>query len=153
MTARQEEENSFIYPTNCFDVAVILTKVANAIGTPEVFKLWIMPVRRYLKRRLQDLMMFFEALLRLILYLGPQRAVGHVYEEGKFQQEPIISLMVEPCCFYPIWKTGTDKKYQILKKISNQQFEQFLTIHLHKPTVFFNLFKIAQKGPVMCYSK
>ena len=55
-----------------------------------------MPVRRYLKRRLQDLMMFFEGLLRLILYLGPQRAVEHEYEEGKFQQEPIISLMVEP---------------------------------------------------------
>ena len=60
-------------------------------------------------------MMFFEGLLRLILYLGPQRAVEHEYEEGKFQQEPIISLMVEPCYFYPIWKTGTDKKYQILK--------------------------------------
>ena len=97
-----------------------------------------MPVRLYLKRRFQDLMMFFEGLLRLILYFGPQRAVEHDYEEGKFQQEPIISLMVEPCCFYP--------KYQILKKTSNQQFEQFLTIHLHKPTVFFNLFKNSSKG-------
>ena len=47
-------------------------------------------------------MMFFEGLLRLILYFGPQRAVEHDYEEGRFQQEPIISLMVEPCCFYPI---------------------------------------------------
>ena len=104
-----------------------------------------MPVRLYLKRRFQDLMMFFEGLLRLILYFGPQRAVEHDYEEGRFQQEPIISLMVEPCCFYPIWKTGTDKKYQILKKTSNQQFEQFLTIYLHDPTVFFNLFKNSSK--------
>ena len=96
-----------------------------------------MPIRLYLKRRFQDLMMFFEGLLRLILHFGPQRAVEHEYEEGRFQQEPIISLMVEPCCFYPIWKTGTDKKYQILKKTSNQQFEQFLTIYLHNPTVFF----------------
>ena len=39
MTDRREEENSFIYPTNCFDVAVILAKVANAIGTHKVFKL------------------------------------------------------------------------------------------------------------------
>ena len=115
-----------------------------------------MPVRLYLKRRFQDLMMFFEGLLKLILYFGPQRAVEHDYEEGKFQREPIISLMVEPCCFYPIWKTGTDKKYQILKKTSNQQFEQFLTIYLQNPTVFFNLFKNSSKVTrylTMCYTK
>ena len=102
MTARREEGNSFIYPSNCFDVAVKLAKVANAIGTLKVFKLLIMPIRLYLKRRFQDLMMFFEGLLKLILYFGRQRAVEHDYEEGKFQREPIISLMVEPCCFYPI---------------------------------------------------
>ena len=61
-----------------------------------------MPVRRYLKKRLEDLMMFFEGFLRLILYFGPQRAVEHDDQEGKFQQEAVTNLLVEPYCFYPI---------------------------------------------------
>ena len=55
-----------------------------------------MPVRQFLKRCLQDLVMLFEGLLRLILYFGSQTTVGHDDQEGEFQQEPIISLVVEP---------------------------------------------------------
>ena len=60
-----------------------------------------MPIRQYLKRRFQDLMMFIERLLRLlILYFGQQnlveiteqRAVEHDNREGKFQKKPIDKL-------------------------------------------------------------
>ena len=47
-------------------------------------------------------MMFFEGFLRLILYFGPQRAVEHDDQEGKFQQEAVTNLLVEPYCFCPI---------------------------------------------------
>ena len=55
-----------------------------------------MPFRQFLKRCIQDLVMFFEGLLRLILYFGSQTAVEHDDQVGEFQQEPIISLVVEP---------------------------------------------------------
>ena len=59
-----------------------------------------MPVLRFLRRRFQDLMMFVEGLLRLILYfeqqnevrISEQRAVEHDGQEGKFWQEPISKL-------------------------------------------------------------
>ena len=51
-----------------------------------------MPVVRCIRRRFQDLMMFVEGLLRLILYfeqqnevrITEQRAVEHDGQEGKF---------------------------------------------------------------------
>ena len=69
-----------------------------------------MPVVRCIRRRFQDLMMFVEGLLRLILFfeqqnevrIAEQRAVEHDDQEGKFQQEAVTNLLVEPYCFYPI---------------------------------------------------
>ena len=51
-----------------------------------------MPVRRYLKRLVKDLIMFVEGLLRFALYFGPQRATEHDYQGGKFRQQPIDNV-------------------------------------------------------------
>ena len=115
-------------------MAVISTKIANAIGTHKVFKLWAMPVRQFLKRCLQDLVMLFEGLLRLILYFGSQTAVGHDDQEGEFQQEPIISLVVEPYFSIrfkkpgPIKSTKSWKKHRLSNLSNSWSFTRYLTI-------------------------
>ena len=137
-------------------MAVISTKIANAIGTHKVFKLWAMPVRQFLKRCLQDLVMLFEGLLRLILYFGSQTAVGHDDQESEFQQEPIISLVIEPYFSIRFKKPGPIKSTKSWKKTSTQRFEQFLIVYLHNPTVFYNLFKNKSKITrylTICYTK
>ena len=91
-----------------------------------------------------------------ILYFGSQTAVGHDDQEGEFQQEPIISLVVEPYFSIRFKKPGPIKSTKSWKKTSTQQFEQFLIVYLHNPTVFYNLFKNKSKITrylTICYTK